>query len=141
MYATLTLPAGQDFAAPHRSPTVRVRSADELRNALRLARGQALTLDATGLDRVLRADAGRGLLEVQAATSWGELAGHLSRHGIALNAFTEIQRLPATVGEAASEASPGPDGLPVPAHVVAATLVTPDGALRRADRGTRIRNC
>jgi len=37
MYATLTLPAGQEFDAPRRSPTVRVRSADELRNALRQA--------------------------------------------------------------------------------------------------------
>jgi hypothetical protein len=134
MYATLTLPAGQDFDAPRRSPTVRVRSADELRNALRQARGQALTLDTSGLDRVLRADAARGLLEVQAATSWRELAGQLSRHGVALDSFTSLARLPATVGEAVSQASAGPDGLPVSAHVVAATLVTPDGELRRADR-------
>ena len=34
MYATLTLPAGLDLDTPRRSPTVRVRSADELRNAL-----------------------------------------------------------------------------------------------------------
>jgi len=134
MYATLTLPAGPEFDAPRRSPTVRVRSADELRNALRHARGQALTLDASGLDRVLRADAARGLLEVQAATSWNELAGHLARHGVALDPFTRLTRLPATVGEAASTACAGPDGLPVSAHVVAATVVTPDGELRRADR-------
>jgi FAD/FMN-containing dehydrogenase len=134
MYATLTLPAGQDIDAPRRSPIVRVRSADELRNALRQARGQALTLDATGLDRVLRADAARGLLEVQAATSWRDLAGQLSRQGVVLDSFTSLSRLPATVGEAVSQASAGPDGLPVSAHVVAATLVTPDGELRRADR-------
>jgi len=113
---------------------VRVRSADELRNALRQARGQALTLDASGLDRVLHADAARGLLEVQAATSWRELAGYLSARGIALDSFASLARLPATVGEAVSQASAGPDGLPVSAHVVAATLVTPDGELRRADR-------
>jgi FAD/FMN-containing dehydrogenase len=134
MYATLTLPAGQDFDAPRRSPTVRVRSADELRNALRQARGQALTLDASGLDRVLHADAARGLLEVQAATSWSELAGYLSGRGIVLDSFTRLSRLPATIGEAVSQASAGPDGLPVSAHVVAATLVTHDGELRRADR-------
>jgi hypothetical protein len=134
MYATLTLPAGLDLDAPRRSPTVRVRSADELRNALRQARGQALTLDASGLDRVLRADAARGLLEVQAATSWRDLAAQLSGQGVALDAFTGLSQLPATVGEAVSRASAGPDGLPVSAHVVAATLVTPDGELRRADR-------
>src|SRR5512134_666904 len=94
MYATLTLPAGQDLDAPRRSPTVRVRSADELRNALRQGRGQALTLDASGLDRVLHADAARGLLEVQAATSWSELAGYLSARGIALDSFASLARLP-----------------------------------------------
>ncbi len=134
MLATLTLPAGLDIPAPRRSPTVRVRSADELRTALRQSREQALTLDASGLDRVLRADAARGLLEVQAATSWRELATYLARQGVALDAFAESRRLPATIGEAVSAASPGPDGLPVSAHVVAATLVTPDGELRRADR-------
>jgi len=133
MYATLTLPAGLDLDAHRRSPTVRVRSADELRNALRQGRAQALTLDASGLDRILRTDAARGLLEVQAATSWRELAAHLAGHGVALDAFTGCTRLPGTVGEAVSAASAGPDGLPVAAHVVAATLVTPDGELRRAD--------
>lgn len=134
MYATLTLPAGQDHAAPRRSPTVRVRSANELRNALRQARGQALTLDASGLDRVLHADAARGLLEVQAATSWRDLAGQLASRGIALDSFAGLSGLPATVGEAVSKACAGPDGLPVSAHVIAVTLVTPDGELRRADR-------
>ena len=71
MYATLTLPAGQDFAAPRRPPTVRVRSVDEIRNALRQARVQALTLDASGMDRILRMDTARGLLEVQAARKTG----------------------------------------------------------------------
>ena len=33
-----------------------------------------------------------------------------------------------------SRSAPGPDGLPVTAHVTAVTLVTPDGELRRADR-------
>jgi FAD/FMN-containing dehydrogenase len=134
MLATLTLPVGMELPTPRRSPTVRVRSADELRTALRQSREQALTLDASGLDRVLRADAGRGLLEVQAATSWAELTAFLARQGVALDAFAGASRLPATIGEAASAASPGPDGLPVSAHIVATTLVTPDGELKRADR-------
>jgi len=134
MFATLTLPAELEFSAARRSPTVRVRSADELRNAMRQARAQALTLDASGLDRVLRADAARGLLEVQAATSWRELSAYLGRQGDALEAFCGISRLPDTVGDAVSKGNAGPDGLPVSAHVVAATLVSPDGELRRADR-------
>jgi len=136
MYATLTLPAGEEFSASRRSPTVRVRSADELRNALRQARGQALTLDASGMDRVLRADTKRGLLEVQAAASWAELAKYLGQHKIDLEAFARLPGLPSTVGESISLASPGPDGLPVCAHVAALTLVSPDGDLRRADRET-----
>ena len=54
MFATLTLPAGQELPAPHRAKTVRVRSANELQSALRQARQNALTLDGSGLDRVLR---------------------------------------------------------------------------------------
>ena len=134
MYPTLTLPAGQDLSTPRRAPTVRVRSADELRNALRQARGQALTLDGTGMDRVLRIDTVRGLLEVQAATSWAELSRHLTPYKITLGAFARASCLPATVGESVSLAAAGPDGLPVSAHVVAAMLVTPEGELRRADR-------
>jgi FAD/FMN-containing dehydrogenase len=134
MLATLTHPAGLDLPAPRRSPTVRVRSADELKNALRQSRERALTLDASGLDRVLRVDSGRGLLEVQAAASWAELAAYFARQGIELDAFAGCGRLPAAIGAAVSAASPGPDGLPVSAHVVAATLVTPEGDLRRADR-------
>ena len=134
MFTTLTVPAGYDLPGPHRVPRVRVRSADELRNALRHAREHALTLDGRGLDRVLRVDAGRGLLEVQAATPWAELAKTLASRDIALEPFARLSGLPATVGEAVSQAAAGPDGLPVSAHVVALTLVTPEGELRRADR-------
>jgi len=134
MFATLTLPPGMDLAAARRAPTVRVRSADDLRNAVRLARAQALTLDGTGMDRVLRLDTARGQIEVQAATRWSALAAVLARDGIELEAFAAAPGLPATVGEAVSSAAAGPDGLPVTAHVVAATLVMPDGELRRADR-------
>lgn len=131
MFATLSLPAGTDLPVPHRATIVRVRSASELQGALRQARQNALTLDGSGLDRVLRIDAARGLLEVQAATPWIELARYLDAKKIDLSAFS---RLPASVGEAVSQAAAGPDGLPVAAHVTAVTLVTPEGELRRADR-------
>ena len=134
MYATLTLPATHDLAAPRRTPTVRVRSADDLRNALRHARERSLNLDGTQMDRVLHLDATRGLIELQAATPWRELARYLASHKIAIDAFAQM---PATVGEALSQAAPGPDGLPVSAHVAAITLFTPDGELRRADRNTQ----
>ena len=131
MYATLTLPAAYDLATPQRTPTIRVRSADDLRTALRHARGHSLNLDGTQMDRILHLDANKGLIELQAATPWGELARYLAAHKIAIDGFAQM---PATVGEAVSQAAPGPDGLPVSAHVAAITLFTPDGELRRADR-------
>ena len=134
MFATLSLPACQELPATRRAPTVRVRSANELQTALRQARQHAVTLDGRSLDRVLRMDAARGLLEVQAATTWSELSRYLAARKIALDAFDGMAGLPATVGEAIAQAAAGPDGLPVTAHVVAVALVTPDGELRRADR-------
>jgi FAD/FMN-containing dehydrogenase len=131
MIATLTLPAGFDLTAPRRTPTVRVRSADDLRNALRHARENSLKLDGSGMDRVLHLDAERGLLEVQAATPWAELARYLASREIAIDAFAAMR---STVGEAVAQAAAGPDGLPVSAHVAAITLFTPDGEFRRADR-------
>ena len=131
MFATLTLPAGIDLSTPQRTPTVRVRSADDLRNALRHAKEHAVRLDGSGMDRVLQLDAKRKLIEVQAATPWAELAKHLASNKIALGAFA---RVTGTVGESVAQAAAGPDGLPVTAHVAALTLFTPDGELRRADR-------
>lgn len=136
MLATLTLPAGHEMPALQRARTVRVRSADELRSALRHAREHSLTLDGSGLDRVLRLDSERGMIEVQAATPWSTLVSYLASRNVPLEAFSRTSGLPATVGEAVSQAAAGPDGLPVSAHVVAMTLVTPDGELRRADRGS-----
>ena len=131
MFATLTLPAGIDLTAPQRTPTVRVRSADDLRNALRHAREHAVKLDGTGMDRVLQLDARRRMVELQAATPWSELAAYLASKKIDIGAFTHLQ---GTVGEAVAQAAAGPDGIPVVAHVAALTLFTPDGELRRADR-------
>jgi len=131
MYATLTLPAGIDLTIPQRTPTVRVRSADDLRNALRHARANGLRLDASGMDRVLQLDDKRRLVEVQAATCWAELTRYLASRKIAIDAFARMQ---GTVGEAAAQAAAGPDGLPVVSHIAAITMFTPDGELRRADR-------
>ena len=131
MFATLTLPAGNDLTFPQPTPTVRVRSANDLRNALRHARAHSLKVDGSEMDRVLHLDAKRGMLELQAATPWTELARFLASHKISIGEFA---RLPATVGEAVAQAAPGPDGLPVSMHVAAITLVTPDGELRRAER-------
>lgn len=134
MLATLTLPAGTDLTLLRPTPTVRVRSANELRDALRHARAQAIRLDGSEMDRILHFDARRGLLELQAATRWTELAGYLASRRIPIDAFAQSKGGPATVGEAVAQAAPGPDGLPVSAHVAAITLCTPDGELRRADR-------
>jgi len=131
MFATLTLPARDDLTVLQPTPTVRVRSANDLRNALRHAREHSLKLDGSGMDRVLQLDAKRGLLEVQGATPWTELTRYLASHKIAVDAFAQM---PATVGKAVAQAAAGPDGLPVSVHVAAITLCTPDGELRRADR-------
>lgn len=136
MYATLTLPAGYDPIPSRRAPTIRVRSAADLRDALRHARERPLTLDGSGLDRVLGFDAERGRLELQAETPWTELVRYLAQHGIAIDAYAGLRGLPATVGEAVSQAACGPDGGPISAHVAALALFTPDGELKRADRDT-----
>lgn len=131
MFATLTLPTAIDLTLPRRTPTVRVRSADDLRNALRHAREHAVKLDGSDMDRVLQLDARRGLIEVQAATSWTELARYLASRKIMIDAFARMQ---GTVGESVAQAAAGPDGTPLSAHVAAITLFTPEGELRRADR-------
>ncbi|MGH8704121.1 MAG: FAD-binding protein [Burkholderiales bacterium] len=133
MSTILTLPAC-DLAALRRIQTVRVRSADELRSALRQGRERSLALDASGLDRVLRFDGPRNTLEMQAATPWTALAEYLAPRGISLQAFARTADMPQTVGAAVSQNAAGPDGRPLCAHVAAIALVTPDGELRRADR-------
>ncbi len=138
MLMTLTMPAGPETCEEPRAATppvrVKVRSADELRKAMRQARQASLALDASGLDRVLRVDAARGLTEVQAGTSWSLLAAYLAQRQMKLDSFAAMA---GTVGEAVSQAAPGPDGLPVTAHVAGLTLVMPDGELRRIARDAR----
>lgn len=136
MLMTLTMPAGLDLPEAQRAASpvrVQVRSADELRNAIRNSHTHAVTLDGTGMNRVLRLDATRGLIEVQAATTWLELARYLAGRKTAIDTFVACG-LPASIGESVSAAAPGPDGLPITAHVAALTLVMPDGDLKRADR-------
>lgn len=136
MLMTLTLPAALETleeARPEAVPVrVKVRSADELRNAIRNSHAHAVILDGTGMNRVLRLDATRGLIEVQAATTWPEIVKYLAGRKAGIDAFAKTD--PAPVGESVSAAAPGPDGQPVTAHVAALTLVMPDGELRRADR-------
>ena len=121
MNATLTFPKNGALHGEHL--TIAVRSADELRKALRAARERALTLDVSALSRMLRVDMPRRQIEFQAAAPWSAL----QPHGITL-------ALQGSIGEAVSANVPGPDGSAMVSHVESITLVTPDGEMRRADR-------
>lgn len=136
MHATLTLPEPFAPGVMPRADTVSVLSADDLRNAMRQSRERPMTLDATGLDRVLRLDGARGILETQAATGWNVLAGWPALSGRGMEAFASASWMPPTVGEAFSENAAGPDGVPCSRHVASFVLVTTDGELRRVDRET-----
>lgn len=99
-------------------------SAHELRDAVRTAR----RFDPVRLDRVLRLDEERGLLEVQASIPWTALAEPL---GTDLSGrIWDTDR----VAQAVDANAPLPDGSPIVAHIEALALVTPDGELRRASR-------
>jgi hypothetical protein len=102
-------------------------SAAELCEALRRARA----FDASRLDRVLRVDEDRGLVEVQASVTWRGLAARL-RPGDA-QAGAARTTLP-TVGESIAWNAAGPDGRPAVTHVESIALVTPEGELRRVSR-------
>ena len=134
MTATLAFPRSADLRAARSPSTVPVRSADELRRALRTAREHALHLDLSGLNRMLRLDAQRRLVELQAAASWSEVAAYLGEQVLAPAAAGLAGNLTGSVGEAVSENAPGPDGTPISSHVEAITLVTAEGDVRRADR-------
>jgi len=99
----------------------RVFSAGDLCKAMRA--GRPALPDASGLDRVLRHDAERGLLEVQSGTPWPALAAHGG------GAFGV-----GSVGDAVAANALGPDGAPMVANVRSITLATADGELRRASR-------
>ena len=134
MIATIALPAMPGNEAP-RQRRVCVRSADDLRKAMQHARHSALAVDASGLDRVLRFDAARQLLEVQAATSWSVLVDYLAASAPELSLLMADEGLPATVEESVTANAAGPDGRPICAHIEALALVTADGELRRSIAG------
>jgi len=102
-------------------------SAAELCDALRHGR----PFDEARLNRILRVDAERGLLEVQGATPWTTIAAAL-RPGDARAAA--VRTTMATVAQSVSRNAAGPDGEPAVAHVHSLTLVTPEGELRRLSR-------
>ena len=134
MLATLTSPAIVEPGASQRQETHFVRSADDLRRALRAARERRLVLDTSALNRMLRLDGERNRLELQAATPWRAIAGYLGERAAELDAGLRTAGLPESVGEAVSANAAGPDGTPMVSHVEAIALVTPDGELRRVDR-------
>ena len=100
-------------------------SALELSAAMR----EALPYDEKRLDRVLRVDERRGLVEVQASTPWKTIGASLHDPRAAA-----VRTLLPAVGESVSANIPGPDGRPAISHVESITLVTPGGELRRASR-------
>jgi FAD binding domain len=132
MIVTIALPDVPGPGAARRR--VCVRSADDLRQAMQHACHTALTVDASGLDRILRLDAARQLLEVQVAAPWSALVEHLAGSAPELKALTAHPELPAFVERSVSTNAAGPDGRPMCAHVEALALVTADGELRRASR-------
>jgi len=105
---------------PHPGP---VYSALDLCKAMLSGKAPGETLMAAGLDRVLRHDAGGGMLEVQAGVTWDAIAP-LTGGCIGTG----------TVGQWVADNRAGPDGRPIVAHVCALTLASADGELRRADR-------
>jgi FAD/FMN-containing dehydrogenase len=86
--------------------------------------------NAARLDRVLGVDADRGIVEVQAGTTWKSLAAHLRPD----DPRAQELRTRATIGESLARNAAGPDGRPTVHHVASFTMVTPDGHLRRIDR-------
>lgn len=102
-------------------------SAADLCEAMRRARA----VDAARLDRILRIDEERALVEVQAGASWRSLAARLRPDDARAHAARTTMP---TVGESLSRNAAGPDGRPAVAHVESMTLVSPEGELRRVSR-------
>lgn len=101
----------------------RVYSASDLCRAMLADGAFARPLDAACLDRTLRHDAARGLLEVQAGASWRSLRPYVG-----------ADFLPGSVGESVAANRAGPDGEPVVRHLHAFTLATGAGELHRVSR-------
>ena len=108
-------------------PLSRPLSAAELCDAMRRARA----FDASRLDRILRVDETRGLVEVQGSATWRGLAARLRPEDPRAGA---VRTTMPTVGESIARNAAGPDGRPAVIHVESLALVTPDGELRRLSR-------
>ncbi len=134
MLATLSLPSLPELVPPAPIRTYRVRSADELRSAMRQPEPGAIGVDRTALDRVLRFDMARQLVEVQVGTPWQALCAYFAERAPDLRSFAECSDIPPSIGECVAANAAGPDGRPMIVHVESLALVTPDGALRRASR-------
>jgi hypothetical protein len=104
-------------------------SAHELRDAVR--HGQRF--DPSRLDRILRHEEGRGVIEVQASTPWTAIAAYL-RPGEAQAHLASLRTTMPTIGESIARNAAGPDGRPAVAHVDSITLITTEGELRRINR-------
>jgi len=104
-------------------------SAYELRDAVR--HGQRF--DASRLDRILRHEEARGVIEVQASTPWRAIAAYL-RPGDAQAETASLSTTMPTIGESIARNAAGPDGRPAVAHVDSITLITPEGELRCINR-------
>lgn len=104
-------------------------SAHELRDAIR--HGQHV--DTSRLDRILRPEDNRGVIEVQASTPWQAIA-NLLRPGDSESEAASLKATMRTIGESIARNTAGPDGRPVVTHLESLTLVTPEGELRRIDR-------
>ena len=115
------------MSEPLSRPLSRPLSAAELCDAMRRARA----FDASRLDRILRVDETRGLVEVQGSATWRSLAARLRPQDPAAGA---VRTTMPTVGESIARNAAGPDGRPAVIHVESLALVTPDGELRRVSR-------
>lgn len=113
----------QAATLPVPSPTAKLISAEDLCRLVRSGDPGASASWEKRLDRVLRHDPACGQLEVQAGTPWAALTD-MPAAGLAAT----------TVGESVARNCAGPDGKPLVAHVLALTVATPEGQLRRASR-------
>lgn len=134
--AAFPLPAAFQPELPVRAPVV--RSAADLRSALRTPTIRMNPADLVHLDRVLRLEARSGLVEAQGGVTWKSLADYLAAQAeTGLPELAAIARsigLPATLGECVARNVAGPDGRPFIEYVEALTIVTADGELRRTNR-------
>lgn len=102
-------------------------SAFELSAAMREAR----SYDPSRLDRILRVDEERGLIEVQAATPWKAIAACLRPDD---ERAARMETTMPTVGESLTYNAAGPDGRPAVTHVESLVLAMPGGELLRVSR-------